>query len=662
MKICPKCNKENSDNAKFCDRCGNSFFKKCPQCGADNSLIAQFCNQCGKKLSLDDGKKIFNGHACVDLGLPSGTLWATCNVGAEKPEEYGDAFSWGETEPRDIYGVGCYKYGGRHLTDVTKYNTKQENGIVDNLTRLNATDDAANANWGTVWQMPTPEDIDELILNCKWYWTTLNDVQGCEVKGYNGNSIFIPTAGYKQGFEEHKDVGYYWTNSLYRKGPFIAWCLHISSQKIFRNTYFRVGGLYIRPVYHTQLIITNETQEDTPPKIIPIVCRRSDFSTTLYYEADNKIGEKKDGSYDEWVSSNRIATNSISNVFVNGKGKIVLPDDNTRIAEKLFFNLAYLRAVTIPNSVTIIEKCAFANCNNLKTVIIPNSVKKINDLAFGRCSSLVSITIPNSVTEIGFGAFEDCSSLVSISIPDSVKVIDACTFEGCSSLVSITIPNSVTEIGDKAFYGCSGLASITIPYSVTSIGKDAFSKCSGLSTITIGNGNTSIGDNEFGYNKCSVFDDCNSLKEIVIPRGTKENLKKLLNVNLWNKLIEGEVSHIIYYEATEIIKSEWIDKNAVSHEFENGKGKIELKDSVTEIGENAFDGCRVLISVVIPDSITKIGVSAFGWCTKLTTINIPDSVTSIGNWAFGYCNKLPMEIKERIMKLNKNAFIAEMRG
>ncbi len=252
MKICPKCNKENSDNAKFCDRCGNSFFKKCPQCGADNSLIAQFCNQCGNKLSTDGGEKTINGHTCIDLGLPSGTLWATCNVGANRPEEYGNAFAWGEIEPKLVYGVDNYKYGGRDLSKVTKYNNNHENGIVDNITKLNVSDDAACAHWSFGWQMPTLEDVDELIVNCKWYWKTLNDVQGCEVKGYNGNTIFIPIAGCMEGFKEKKDEGYYWTNSLVKKCPFTAWCLNINTNIISRVLGLRIHGLYIRPVYHPQ--------------------------------------------------------------------------------------------------------------------------------------------------------------------------------------------------------------------------------------------------------------------------------------------------------------------------------------------------------------------------------------------------------------------------
>ena len=100
-----------------------------------------------------------DGHAYVDLGLPSGTLWATCNVGASSPEEYGDYFAWGETEPKNDYNWSTYKYCKGSSTTMTKYCTSSSYGTVDNKTELEPSDDAATVNWGSNWQMPSLEQL-----------------------------------------------------------------------------------------------------------------------------------------------------------------------------------------------------------------------------------------------------------------------------------------------------------------------------------------------------------------------------------------------------------------------------------------------------------------------------------------------------------------------
>ena len=138
-----------------------------------------------------------NGHEWVDLGLPSGLKWATCNVGANTPEEYGDYFAWGEVEPKETYNWSTYKYGSDD-DELTKYCDKSSygnNGFTDNKTVLDPEDDAATVNWGGAWRMPTTEEQQELINNCTWTWTTQNGVNGYKVTGPNGNSIFLPAAG-----------------------------------------------------------------------------------------------------------------------------------------------------------------------------------------------------------------------------------------------------------------------------------------------------------------------------------------------------------------------------------------------------------------------------------------------------------------------------------
>ena len=156
----------------------------------------------------------------VDLGLPNGTLWAKHNVGANKPEANGDYFAWGETEPKENYTANSYRWAYVENGKIyyTKYNTNSANGEVDNKTELDPEDDAATVNMGSEWRMPTIDEITELIENCTWQWTKLNGVNGYQVTGPNGNSIFLPASGesamYSIGLK-----GYYWTRSMAFTAP-----------------------------------------------------------------------------------------------------------------------------------------------------------------------------------------------------------------------------------------------------------------------------------------------------------------------------------------------------------------------------------------------------------------------------------------------------------
>lgn len=140
----------------------------------------------------------WKAHEYVDLGLPSGTKWATYNVGATKPEEYGNYFAWGETQPKSEYNWGNYKYC---TADYNAENNTYSNIVMtkynatDDKTILDATDDAATANWGSNWRMPTKEEMNELYNNCTHEWTTQNGVTGRKFTGPNSNSIFLPAAG-----------------------------------------------------------------------------------------------------------------------------------------------------------------------------------------------------------------------------------------------------------------------------------------------------------------------------------------------------------------------------------------------------------------------------------------------------------------------------------
>ena len=213
-------------------------------------------------------KSFIDGHNYVDLELPRGVLWATCNIGASRPEEYGDYFAWGETQPKDTYGTASYKHCKDEMNSLTKYCASVANGhwgFKDGLLKLLPEDDAATVNWGGKWKMPTIGDCLNLLDSefTTTEWTTLNGVYGRKITSKsNGKSIFLPAAGYRfstclDGVGQH---GSYWTSELRIDARIMplsyeARMLRISAAStdydldVWKNCY-REYGLSVRPVFY----------------------------------------------------------------------------------------------------------------------------------------------------------------------------------------------------------------------------------------------------------------------------------------------------------------------------------------------------------------------------------------------------------------------------
>ena len=205
----------------------------------------------GLRLALSpDNNSTPEVHEWVDLGLPSGTLWATCNVGADTPEGYGDYFACGETEPKDVYNWSTYKWCNGSYNTLTKYCTNSSYGTVDNKTVLEVTDDAAYVNWGENWRMPTLDQQIELINKCTWTWTTQNGVNGRLVTGPNGNSLFLPAAGYRidSSLDYAGSWGRYWSRTLSSSGPSSVYGMFFDSADVRWGYYNRYFGFSVRPV------------------------------------------------------------------------------------------------------------------------------------------------------------------------------------------------------------------------------------------------------------------------------------------------------------------------------------------------------------------------------------------------------------------------------
>ena len=187
---------------------------------------------------IDTTVGTLNGYTWVDLGLPSGLKWATCNVGATSPEDYGNYYAWGETTTKTEY------------TDENSTTCGQQIGDISG----NPTYDAARANWGGTWRMPTKSEIEELVNSCTWDWTTQNGVRGMKVTGLNGRSIFLPAAGWREGsvlIGDMGDHGRYWSSTpdessiegAWYLGFILDYCDHEVNRYIGRRC-----GNTIRPV------------------------------------------------------------------------------------------------------------------------------------------------------------------------------------------------------------------------------------------------------------------------------------------------------------------------------------------------------------------------------------------------------------------------------
>ena len=246
---------------------------------------------------------LINGHEFVDLGLPSGLLWAKTNVGAASSSDDGDYFAWGETEPTSYYAWSTYKWGDDNMT---KYNSS------DGKTTLDSEDDAATVNWGAPCRMPNSSEFKELYDKCDWSWRANYYLgrNGFLVKGPNGNTIFFPASGYRIYGDryDHGLDGYYWSRSLESSG--LAYDLEFHNLNVYTASYYaRNHGFPVRPVadfgekpssYHIYYMVGQLTGWDASNKDFAFYPESNTVhSYTAQFTGDLKIWMKDDfGNWD----------------------------------------------------------------------------------------------------------------------------------------------------------------------------------------------------------------------------------------------------------------------------------------------------------------------------------------------------------------------------
>lgn len=218
-----------------------------------NALVTVTTKDGGKtaNCSVTVGTSLISIPEVIDMGFTSGVKWASFNVGASNPEESGDYYAWGETEPKKAYTWNTYKWCEGTENSITKYNTSEENGIVDNITVLEPADDVAQLKLGGKWRMPTYSDFKELLNNCTKTLTTLNGVSGYLFESkLNGNSIFLPRCG--NCVNDYHWVGYsgeFWTSTLLSDSPTKSYRMIITDNQQIIEAVPRYVGRNVRAVY-----------------------------------------------------------------------------------------------------------------------------------------------------------------------------------------------------------------------------------------------------------------------------------------------------------------------------------------------------------------------------------------------------------------------------
>ena len=383
---------------------------------------------------------------------------------------------------------------------------------------------------------------------------------------------------------------------------------------------------------------------------------------------------------------------------------VCLPDSVKSIDLYAFDGCTALKSIVGPEGVTSIGVGAFSGCSALESVVLPGSVKVVNRRAFAGCTALKSIVVPEGVASIGMDAFSGCSALEAVVLPGSLKEIAHSAFDGCVRLTKIEyvgeavrfdggamlsgngrkllrwmgwlpafskvakVPDSVTEVCASAFGDLEGLETIRLPDRVTDISINAFDGCVRLEKIEYSGtanrfegGAMLSGDGTkllrwMGWRPAfskiakvpdsvtevrdSAFENLRELKKILLPAGvTKiantafDDCKNLSKVEYSGTAYRFEDGAMLSGDGTKLLR--WIGRLPFDK-------IVKVPDSVTEVGDSAFEGLSELKMVILPDGVTAIGNRAFWGCYGLSSIHIPETVRSIGKDAFLGCDALTL--------------------
>ncbi len=368
----------------------------------------------------------------------------------------------------------------------------------------------------------------------------------------------------------------------------------------------------------------------------------------------------------------------------SGLTDVEMQEGINTIGSRAFYKCNSITGIAIPDSVETIGFEAFYQCDNLENIKLSKSLTTTGYGVFGECTSIREIEIPRSLkkfdgtwgsgTNTGYGTFGGCSNLKKIKFEEGSTIVCSALFMGCNGIEEIELPDTITEIDDSAFKSCRNLKKVIIPESVTQIGDQAFAECSGLTDVEMQDGINMIGSRAFykcnritgitipdsvemiefeAFYQCdkleniklsenltivgySVFGDCTSIRKIKIPKTLNEfNTSWGSNTNTSYGVFGGcsNLKNIEFEEgSTTVCAALFMGCDGIE--------KIELPDTITQIGDSAFRNCKNLATITMNSGIEKIEKFAFEDCSSLTTIDIPDTVKVIGNSNFQGCTNL----------------------
>ena len=294
---------------------------------------------------------------------------------------------------------------------------------------------------------------------------------------------------------------------------------------------------------------------------------------------------------------------------------IVIPDNITTLGR--FQNCYALTSVVLPDHITSLPNQCFLRCRSLQSVDLPSALKEVQSGCFSQ-SAITNISLPEGISSIPVGCFTACTSLVSVDLPASIKSVEAGAFMRCSSLSAVDLPPGVETIGAEAFEDCTSFTSFSFPPALKSIERGAFKGCTGIPSISLGN-DISIGE--------SAFQECTGLTSVLLGSG----------VGIGDYAFSGCTGII------SMVLQSGVTLGKYSFSGCSSLKTIVLPPEITVIPSYCFQNCRKLSSVVWPDALQGVGSYAFSGCDfkdNNYTIELPETVTSIGSEAFGQLRHL----------------------
>lgn len=652
------------------------------------------------------------GHQYVDLGLSSGVLWATCNLGADTPSDYGNYYAWGETSTKSEYDYSSYWLDGkpRHTSDKYK---------VGGVTTLSLNNDAAHVEWGDSWRMPTGAEQQELIKECTWNWLAAGNteygVAGFKVVGKNGKHIFLPLAGEKVGSSaKHEGIyGNYWNSSLdasdSEKGQY-CFMATASKGEVFSGP--REYGQSIRPVSSAQNVLSmGMCGESAYYKIY------GDLSMEIYGTGD---------IYDYSFSP------SSENANV---GTFAPARDNY---------WTQVKSVTIKEGITAIGKNAFRNCSNMESLRVASSVDYV-EVAFNGCTSLTHLYLEDGEKSIKFCSeyltesgvfFGDCPlSYLYLgrqlkqgtyrisgtqddpdyySFPGDHRIYAVYTpFCGISALSTVIIGDYVSELSNWCFAGCP-IKSFIIGRNVETIGYGALNKCNTGESLVIPSNVKSLGcelnpslsslvfeSKHVGFTYGTrgwgqLFGSYGSIPDLYFNDGPIPLSSDIMyNGKSQNVYVKGEIvsffdnEYMSYFSVESFpfadlrIENLYVEgctfaKGGLQYEARsyssidniigvsstcencfcwNNFKTVTFSNSIKTIEKNAFSVSQNLTNIELPEGLETIKDNAFSYCDKLNTVVLPSTITSIDQYAFAYNPNLEsITVKRSPLAIDENVF------